>query len=209
MAIKPDRGPSFFELLTQLAQKSVVASNLLHDIVNAPFDEKSGLRDQLHDVEHEADEINHAFGRKLNQSFVTPFDRDDMRELAGLLDDCVDMIDEAGDMIVLYKLDDIPENFFRGINQQVSVLQKSSELTAKALPRLKKPMELQPYWLEVNILENQADKFYRRSLADLFESGLDTLTVIKLKDLIETLEAAADAFEEFAYAIETIAVKES
>ena len=88
-------------------------------------------------------------------------------------------------------------------------MRKCSKLTAEAMPKLKKPQNLKAFWLEINILENQGDQVYRRTLASLFDSGLDPLTIIKLKDLILILEKCTDAFESLAHEIETIAVKES
>ncbi len=209
MAVKPDRGPSFFELLTQLASKTVDASALLQRILDTQGDERREMRGKLHDVEHEADEINHQFIQKLNGSFITPFDRDDMQQLAYLLDDCVDLMDEAGDIIVLYKLERIPQPFYDLLGQQVEVLEKCSKLTVDAMPKIKKPRDLKAFWLELNILENQADQIYRKNLGNLFDEDLDPLMVIKLKDVIEILEKAADAFETLAHEVETIAVKES
>lgn len=209
MGIKPDRGPSFFDVLTQQAEKLVSASKLLQEILDSPGDARGSVRDRLHDVEHEADELNHQFVQKLNASFITPFDRDDMSELAHLLDDCVDLMDEAGDLIVLYRIDDIPDLFQDLLLQQVSVLSKCARLTVEAMPKIKRPRDLKAYWLEINILENQGDQAYRRTLASLFDSDLDPLTVIKLKDIVEVLEKCTDAFEQLAHGIETIAVKES
>lgn len=209
MGIKPDRGPSFYELLTQQAEKLVDAADLLQQILDADGEDRPALRNKLHDVEHEADELNHQFVQKLNASFITPFDRDDMSELAHLLDDCVDLMDEAGDLIVLYRLGEIPEPFHELLTKQVEVLAQCSKLTVDAMPKIKKPRDLKAYWLEINILENQGDQAYRRTLGRLFDSDLDPLTVIKLKDIIEVLEKCADAFEEVAHDIETIAVKES
>ena len=209
MALRSERGPSFFELLAEQATKLVDASNLLRALLDAKGDERATIRDQLHDVEHEADDLNHAFISKINQSFITPFDREDMQGLAHLLDDCVDFMYEAGDMIVLYKMDDIPAQFEGAIAKQIEVLQECSKLTAAAMPRLKKPMDLKPYWLEINILENQGDQVYRRTIAALFDSGLDPVTIIKLKDVVLVLEKCTDAFESLAHAVEAIALKES
>ncbi len=209
MAIRADRDPSFFDLLTQLAEKSVLAAQLLAQLLEAKGEDRPTIRNQLHDIEHEGDELNHQFIKKLNASFITPFDRDDMSELAHLLDDCVDHMDEAGDIIVLYRLDEIPPPFGDLLSQQVEILERCAKLTHQAMPKIKKPSDLKPYWLEINILENQADQVYRRTLAHLFDSDLEPLMVIKLKDVIEVLEKCADAFEQVAHDIETIAVKES
>lgn len=209
MPIKPDRGPSFYELLTLIAGKLVAASVLLQQILDSKGEERRIARGALHDVEHEADELNHQFIQKLNGSFITPFDRDDMQQLAYQLDDCVDLMDEAGDMLVLYKLEEIPQPFYDLLGQQVQILTKCSELTEDAMPKIKKPRDLKAYWLEINILENQADQIYRKNLGNLFDAGLDPLMVIKLKDVVEILEKGADAFEALAHEVETIAVKES
>ncbi len=209
LGIKADRGPSFFELLTMQAEQIVLAADLLQQILDAHGDDRPALRNRLHDIEHDADELNHEFVQKLNASFITPFDRDDMSELAHLLDDCVDHMDEAGDIMVLYRVEDIPDPFHDLLSQQVQLLDHCAKLTRDAMPKIKKPADLKPYWLEINILENQADQIYRRTLAHLFDSDLDAVSIIKLKDVVETLEKCADAFEEVAHDIETIAVKES
>lgn len=209
MALKGDKGPSFFELLAQMGGEIVDAADLLQNIISSKGEQRAALNDRLHDAEHRADEINHTFIQKINQSFITPFDRQDMSTLIGMLDDCVDHMDEAGDLIVLYKLDDIPELFLEHLSRQAEVLVKCAKLTAEAMPKLKKPMDLKPYWLEINILENQGDQAYRRALADLFESGLDAVDIIKLKDIIAAMEKSTDAFEHIAHNVETIAVKES
>lgn len=209
VALKGDKGPTFFDLLAQMGGEAVDAADLLQKIIATKGDKRAALRDRLHDVEHRADELNHTFIQKINQSFITPFDREDMSTLVGMLDDCVDHIDEAGDLIVLYKLDDMPPNFVDHLARQAEVIAKCSALTAEAMPKLKKPMDLKPYWLEINILENQGDKAYRRALADLFESGLDAVSIIKLKDIIALMEKSIDAFEHVAHNVETIAVKES
>jgi predicted phosphate transport protein (TIGR00153 family) len=143
--------------------------------------------------------------RKLNSTFITPFDRDDIYRLAGRLDDVMDYMEAAVDLVVLYKLDELPAE----IAEQVDVLQRAALITAEAMPRLRTRKDLDVYWIEVNRLENEADRLYRRLLAKLFDGGYDALTVLKLKEVAEQLEAAADAFENVANAVETIVVKES
>lgn len=147
--------------------------------------------------------------RRLNQSFVTPFDREDLGKLASCLDDCMDLMDEAGDLVVLYGLSNIPADVTAHLASQVDVLTRCSEQTAQAVPGLKSPLDLRDYWVEINRLENEGDRAYRLTLTALFESGLDPVTIIKLKDVVEVLERCADGFEDLANGIETIAVKES
>ncbi|MFT0761664.1 DUF47 domain-containing protein [Scrofimicrobium sp. R131] len=204
-----DRGPSFFEILKAQASQLVTAVDLLTTLFNAPEEERYLLRDRLHEVEHEADNLNHSIIRKLNQSFITPFDREDLQALASLLDDCMDLLDEAGDLLVLYNLHDIPEPVFSLLQAQMQVLNQCAFLTAENMPNLKRPQDMREYWVEINRLENDGDKAYRRTLKHLFDTGIDPITVIKLKDVVEVLEKCTDKFEDLGNAIESIAVKES
>jgi predicted phosphate transport protein (TIGR00153 family) len=156
-------------------------------------------------AEHAGDEATHAIMRELNETFVTPFDREDIYRLASSLDDVMDAMEAAVDLVVLYQIGDLPSE----IADQVDVLERAAELTAAAMPRLRSMKDLSDYWIELNRLENQADQVYRRLLARLFSGEYDALTVMKLKEVVDQLEAAADAFEHVANTVETIAVKES
>jgi predicted phosphate transport protein (TIGR00153 family) len=141
----------------------------------------------------------------MNSTFVTPIDREDIYRLASRLDDVMDFFEAAGDLIVLYELETLPPEM-----QELSdLLVRAAELTAAAMPRLRSLRNLSDYWIEVNRIENEADKLHRRFVARLFNGDVDALTVLKLKEVAEELEAAADAFENVADTVETIAVKES
>ena len=202
---KADSGNAFFELLTQQANHLVRGAEVLAQIHGANTERRAELRDQLHQIEHQCDEVTHQVSSKLNSTFVTPFDRDDISFIASRLDDCMDYIDEAGDLIVLYKISDLP----RGVVEQLNVIQRCCDLTAQAMPKLKSLGGLKDYWVEINRLENQGDQAYRRTLSEMFDSGLDALEVIKIKDVVEALEKAIDSFEGLANGVETIAIKES
>ena len=202
---KSDSGNAFFELLTQQANHLVRGAEVLAQIHGANTERRAELRDQLHQIEHQCDEVTHQVSSKLNSTFVTPFDRDDISFIASRLDDCMDYIDEAGDLIVLYKISDLP----RGVVEQLNVIQRCCDLTAQAMPKLKSLGGLKDYWVEINRLENQGDQAYRRTLSEMFDSGLDALEVIKIKDVGEALEKAIDSFEGLANGVETIAIKES
>lgn len=206
---KAAEGPSFFDLFSQQAANLVSGSALLASILGASAQERVALRDQLHEIEHKGDEINHRIAQLVNQTFVTPFDREDLGAVASNLDDCMDLIDEAGDLIVMYGIEEVPDPTASLLAEQIDILARCSDQTAQSIPGLKSPLDLRDYWVEINRLENEGDLTYRRALTALFESGLDPITVIKLKDLIEVLEEASDAFEDLANCIETIAVKES
>jgi predicted phosphate transport protein (TIGR00153 family) len=195
---------TFFDMLSASADNLVLGVQALAKIFDPSVDRKS-VAEEVRKIEHEEDEVTHGILRKLNSTFITPFDRDDIYRLAGRLDDVMDFMEAAVDLVVLYKLDGLPAE----IAEQVDVLQRAALITAEAMPRLRTRKDLDVYWIEVNRLENEADRLYRRLLAKLFDGGYDALTVLKLKEVAEQLEAAADAFENVANAVETIVVKES
>jgi uncharacterized protein len=159
----------------------------------------------MREIEHAGDDAAHTILEQLNRAFITPFDREDIYRLAGRLDDVIDFIDAAVDLATLYQLGELPA----GMHEQVELLTQLAALTAEAMPRLAKPGGLDPYWVKVNELETEADQVYRRLLSWLFSGELEPLTVMKLKEVVDQLESAADAFEHLADAVHTIAVKES
>jgi len=199
------RDTSFFDLLAVSAGHLVTGANLLAELLGADRQERKALGKQITAVEHLCDESTHAIMRRLNKTFVTPFDRDDIYNLASALDDCMDYMEEAADLIVLYKLDELPAR----VSDQVQVLQRAAELTADAMPRLRSMSDLAGYWVEVNRLENQADKAHRKLLAQMFDEISNPIHLMKLKEVVEKLEDGADAFEKVANTVETIALKES
>jgi predicted phosphate transport protein (TIGR00153 family) len=195
---------TFFDMLTDSADNLVCGVEALTKIFATGAD-RVAVAEDVRRIEHEEDEGTHGILRKLNSTFITPFDRDDIYRLAGRLDDVMDFMEAAVDLIVLYKLGELPPEMV----DQADVLRRAAVLTAEAMPRLRTRKDLDVYWIEVNRLENEADRLYRRLLAKLFDGRFDALTVLKLKEVADQLEAAADAFENVANAIETIVVKES
>jgi len=196
---------SFYEMFLTSARHLVTGSQILTEVMGAERSERAALAQRMRDAEHAADETTHDIMRRVNSSFITPFDREDIYALASSLDDCMDEMDAAVDLIVLYQLGELPER----ISGQGEVLVRMAELTAEAMPKLRSMSDLTEYWIEINRLENQADQLYRRLLADLFNGDLKATAIMKLKDVVERLEAAADAFEEVAHKVESISVKES
>ena len=199
------RNTTFFDLLAESARHLVTGADLLGQLLGADRADRKAVAAQLRDAEHAADEATHGIMRRLNQTFVTPFDRDDIYGLASALDDCMDHMEEAGDLIVLYKVDDLPPR----VSEVVNVLQRCAELTAEAMPRLRSMDKLADYWVEINRLENQGDKLHRKLLAQLFDDTADPVQLIKLKEIVDVLEDACDSFERVANLVETIALKES
>ncbi|MGB0101779.1 MAG: DUF47 family protein [Nocardioides sp.] len=195
---------SFYDLFTKAAEHLVVGADLLAEMLAEGADHADVAR-RMREAEHSADETTHELIRKVNSTFVTPFDREDIYNLGSGLDDVMDMMDEAVDLILLYEVKVLPPE----LSTQVEVLQRCAELTAAAMPNLQAMQSLEEYWIEINRLENAGDKNHRRTLAKLFSGEFKTIEVLKLKDIVESLEEAIDAFEKVANIVEQIAVKES
>jgi uncharacterized protein len=195
---------SFYDLLTQSAQHLITGASLLAEMLAEGADHQDVAR-RMREAEHNADETTHEIVKKVNTTFVTPFDREDIYALASGLDDVMDLMDEVVDMILLYEVKYLPAE----LSDQVDVLQRCAELTAASMPNLQSMQSLEEYWIEVNRLENAGDKNHRRIIANIFSGDFKTIEVLKLKDITESLEEAIDAFEKVANIVEQIAVKES
>jgi hypothetical protein len=195
---------NFYDLFSASAQHLVMGAGLLAEMLSDGSDREDVAR-RMREAEHQADETTHDIIRRVNSTFVTPFDREDIYSLASGLDDVMDMMDEAVDLILLYEVKELPTQ----LSQQVEVIQRCAEVTADAMPRLQSMKDLDEYWIEINRLENAGDKNHRRTLAHLFAGEFEAIEVLKLKDIVESLEGAIDAFEKVANTVEQIAVKES
>jgi predicted phosphate transport protein (TIGR00153 family) len=197
------RDSEFYDLFTRQAQQLELGAALLAEILDTT--DRADLGQRMRDAEHAADDTTHEVIRRVNSTFVTPFDREDIYNLASRLDDIMDFMEEAVDLVLLYEIDELPA----GVREQIDVLQQCAALTARAMPGLRTMTDLSTYWIEVNRLENEADRSYRRIVAALFGGSYDALDVLKAKGVVDSLEAAADAFESVANIVEQIAVKES
>jgi predicted phosphate transport protein (TIGR00153 family) len=203
LSLRP-KEDSFFELLRDAADTAVEAVRTFDTFVDR-VDLRETLVGKLRDYEHAGDEATKSIINKLNTSFITPFDHEDIYRLAVSLDDVLDLIDSASDHVVLYGLGDLPG----GIKRQVAALVKASELTAEAMPRLRHITQLSDYWTAIKSLESEADREHRRLLAKLFSGEYEALEVMKLKEVVDDLEDAVNAYERVAKTVEAIAVKES
>jgi uncharacterized protein len=195
----------FFDLFSTAGTNIATSVGVLREFVVAPIDGRKDLAGKMRAAEHAGDEVTHEIIEQLDRSFITPFDREDIYRLAVRLDDVVDHMDAAVDLVTLYNPEALPE----GIGRQVDVLEEAAKLTAAAMPRLATLRSLTDFWVRINELENEADQVYRRLLKYLFSGELEPLTVMKLKEIVDELESAADAFEHVADVVHTIAVKES
>jgi uncharacterized protein len=194
----------YFELFEEAGQNMLRASTLLFDLLTDYPDNKQ-LAGEILDLEHEGDRITHDIIDRLNHTFVTPIDREDILALASALDDIVDYTEEVADYLGLYKIE-------APMDQAIwlaRVLKDASSQIAEAIPNLRGFRDISRYTVEVNRLENEGDRAYRMLLVRLFSGEYDALTVLKLKEVVDSLEAAADAFEHVANTVESIVVKES
>jgi predicted phosphate transport protein (TIGR00153 family) len=194
----------FYDLFTISAQHLVTGAGLLAEMI-ADGADREAVAKRMREAEHICDENTHAIVRRVNSSFVTPFDREDIYALASALDDVMDELDEVVDLILLYEVKDFPPE----VLSAVDIIQRCAELTAEAMPSLRTMADLDEYWIEINRLENAGDKAYRRTLAHLFSGEFKAIQVLKLKDIVTSLEGAIDAFEKVANIVEQITVKES
>jgi len=195
---------AFYSLLTAQAAHLVNGAALLAELLDEGKD-RADLATRMREAEHQADETTHEVVRRVNSTFVTPFDREDIYSLSSSLDDVMDYMEEVVDLVHLYEVADLPD----GVTDQIEVIQRCAELTAEAMPRLQSMKDLEEFWIEINRLENSGDQSYRRILVKLFSGQYEALEVMKLKDIVDSLESAIDAFERVANIIEQIHVKES
>jgi len=198
---------SFYQFFNQAAENLVKGSELLTELA-LPDADIARIAEQLIDVEHDSDHITHEVYNKINSTFITPFDREDIYRLASNLDDVMDHIEAAGSLVYLYGLTKLPV-LPREMLDLVDVIDRQARLTASAMPRLKTMKDLKEYWVECNRLENEGDQAYRMLLVRLFSGEYDPLSVLKMKEVADELEAACDALEHVANTVEQITVKES
>ena len=194
----------FFDLFEEAAGNIVRAAGLL-DRMMSSYPERSGLARDILICEQEGDRITHDIIQRLNQTFVTPIDREDIYELASGLDDIVDFTEEVADYMGLYKIEAPMEQAQR----QAHILLQSSRQIAEAMPRMRTFHDISHYTVEINRLENDGDRVTREAIASLFDTGIDPMVVIRWKDIFERLEAAIDATEKVANILEGIVIKNS
>ncbi len=205
MKLKVSQRPeAFFDLFVESGENLRAASSELRAMVHDYQDVELKAR-RIQEREHEGDEVTHAIIRRLNTTFVTPMDREDIHQLATALDDVMDAIEAAADLFVLHNIETpLPE-----MKLQVDVLDRAAEQTDQALRAFRslKRDELEPYWVEINSLENEGDQIYRRAVAGLFSGDYRAMDVLRWKEVIETLEEALDGLENVANVIESAVLK--
>ena len=214
---------AFYDMFSRAAKNLVKGAVLLTELALPGADVQS-VSERLAELEHDSDTITHELYKKINSTFITPFDREDIYELGHRIDDVMDHLEAVGSLVYLYGLTKLP-SLPREMHEMVDVLNRQADITAdamerlrvgapgvkrpKGVPKMKGLQSLEDYWVETNRLENEGDRAYRMLLVRLFSGEYDALTVLKMKEVADELEDACDAFERVANTLETIAVKES
>ncbi|HXQ88673.1 MAG TPA: DUF47 family protein [Solirubrobacterales bacterium] len=198
------RDRTFFDLFIQAGQNSLHAARLLDEMMNT-WPDSGGLSRSIVEAEQEGDKITHEIIQRLNSTFVTPIDREDIYGLATQMDDIVDFTEEAADFLGLYKIEAPMEQ----AQALTKVLVASCEQLAMGLEGLPTFKDLDKYWIEIHRLENDGDRISRDAVASLFSNGIDPMIVIRWKDMFAVLEEAIDATETAAQILEGIVIKNS
>jgi uncharacterized protein len=197
------REDEYFALFTQMTGKVQDAANALVEMLNDKRETFETYVKRIKNDEHECDELTHKVTTKLNKSFITPFDREDIFTLCVALDDVCDYIDAGARAILMYDIQEINEH----AKNLAKVIQTLSIEMNSAVMMLSNPKDLNQHIVEIHRLENVADDIYFRAIGELFQNGTDALAIIKMKELYEILENATDRCESVANIIESIVLK--
>jgi predicted phosphate transport protein (TIGR00153 family) len=196
------REERFYDMFVEDAANVLAAARRLEEMLRS-YDNIEQRAKELLAMEHHGDELSHNIGRRLNTTFVTPFDREDIVALISGLDDVLDLIEEVADTFILYQVEaPTPASL-----QQARIIVRQCEAIHEALERLRSFNGLQKYWTEINRLENEGDRITRAAVAGLFSDKTRATDIIKWKDIYGLLEATIDKCEDVADIIEKIVVK--
>lgn len=197
------RETKFFDMFVEMANNVIEGARLMKALLEN-FTDVPAQVSKLKDIEHRGDDLTHAVITKLNQTFITPFDREDIHRLASSLDDVLDLLNAAGDRIIVYKIDAVPREsaILAGL-----ILQQSEELARAVAVLEKQHQSVLVHCVEINRLENEADRVTRDAVGRLFENEKDPIQLIKIKELYEVLELATDKAEDAANVLESVILK--
>jgi uncharacterized protein len=198
------RDREFFDLFEEAGRNILQAADLLDQMLRNYPETKALARDILI-CEQEGDRITHDLIQRLNHTFVTPIDREDILELASALDDIVDYTEEVADYLGLYKVEAPMEQAQR----LAHILMQAARQICEAMPRMRDFKDISHYTTEIHRLENEGDRVTREAIASLFDNGIDPMVVIRWKDLFERLEEAVDSTERVANILSGIVIKNS
>jgi len=199
------REEKFFDLLEAHIEHSVEAARVLHEGLRTGPHVLGQVAGEIKRIEHEGDRITHQLFTRLNQTFVTPLDPEDLHNLGSALDDVLDIIEDVAFRLSAYRIDRIPA----GVVEQASIIHDCCKTLRIAVGKLKDGKPILDDCIEINRLENQADDAVRALVSDLFQNETDAIRLLKFKEVYEALESATDRCEDVADILQTIVVKNS
>jgi hypothetical protein len=193
---------SFFQMFSAMSENLIAGAGALVGLF-ADYRDVDAKIDEIRRIEREGDELTHAILTKLNQTFITPFDREDIHQLASKLDDVLDFINASGARLVMYRITAPPP----AAGELSGIILAQCQELQKAVSLMQKNGNILAHCVEINRLENEADLVSQRAIAKLFEYEKDPINLIKVKELLEFLERATDKAEDVANVLETVVLK--
>jgi len=198
------RDDGFFPLFDQAAENLAVGARLLRDLIDQ-FEDVHAKHARINDCERRGDELTRTILQRLDQSFVAPFDREDIHALTEQIDDVVDDIQAVSELLVLHDVDEpLPE-----VRELTDVLVKAADANVILVGKLAKLRGLEGDLDTIDRLESEADKIYRRSVAHMFSGDFNAFDVLRWKDIIESIEASVNGLENISDIVRGIALKHS
>jgi len=197
------RNEEFFDLFTDVANRNKEAAQHLRDLFEAAPDRRTPIVEAIKRLEHEADQATHEVVNRLDRTFITPLDREDIHQLASDLDDVMDAMDGTARRAQIFRLGVAPQ----GVRRLAEVIQRMVAVLAEAVGRLKKGDDVMRFCVEAKQLEEEGDAIYHEALGQLFERETNALEVIKWKEIYDNLEGTLDQAEDVANVVESITIK--
>ena len=197
------REEEFFDLFVAVADRNKEAAHHLRELFAAPPERRTPHVEAIKRLEHEADQVTHEVVNRLDRTFITPLDREDIHQLASDLDDVMDAMDGVARGSQIFRLGAAPQ----GVTQLTEVIERMMGVLAEAVGRLKKRDDVMRYCIAAKELEEEGDAIYHESLGQLFEKERDALEVIKWKEIYDNLERTLDESEDVANVLESITLK--
>ena len=196
------RETKFFDMFADMARNLSDGARLMKSLLEDYRDVPAQVA-RLKDIEHRGDDMTHALLTKLNSTFITPFDREDIHRLASSIDDVLDLLNAAGDRMIVYKIAAVPAESAK----LAALILLQSEEIERAVAGLEKQQHVLEHCVEINRLENEADRITRDAIGHLFDTEKDPIQLIKIKELFEVLELATDKAEDAANVLEAVILK--
>ena len=197
------RNEEFFDLFTEVANRNKEAAQFLRDLFEAAPDRRTPIVEAIKRLEHEADQVTHEVVNRLDRTFITPLDREDIYQLASDLDDVMDAMDGCARRAQIFRLGVAPP----GVRRLTEVIQRMVVVLAEAVSRLKKGDDVMRFCVEAKRLEEEGDSIYHEALGQMFEKERDAIEIIKWKEIYDNLERTLDQAEDVANVVESITIK--